>query len=346
MTAPARGQATGIPLVPSEHPPAPKGPPGWPRPDPAALFPLFPGHGTDPALPTTLPSGSLPQPHGVEKPEPCPEATGAPPCPTAWPRVQPGGHLSPHRTKTRTPPRAAPSKTSLLVPAPLGPIALPQSARTPRAPARGSQLLSRGGQQLSGCLSPPPFLAPQPLLQAGAEPKPGWEGQEGSYGVGGARSSFSNPPHFMHPAPFHPRHLLAPQPQPSPARAPHEAPRGAASPLPCQRGEGRARPPSPGPKRDPEMPPLCAQGHAPVPGRFAPLPPGALPSRASGRARGCCVSPRLSARSRRVAASTGSSRSSLLPAEPPRTGMEKRAQRRAARGCWWPRAGGQREAQR
>lgn len=59
------GQATGIPLIPSEHPPTPKGPRPGPKGGhdrPRSPFSPFPGHGTDPALPTTLPSGSLPDP--------------------------------------------------------------------------------------------------------------------------------------------------------------------------------------------------------------------------------------------------------------------------------------------
>lgn len=185
-------------------------------PFPRARYRSCPAHDAALWLPAPAPWG--------RKAGAVPRSHRSPPCPTAWPRVQPGGHLSPHRTKTRTPPRAAPSKTSLLVPAPLGPIALPQSARTPRAPTRGSQLLSKGGQQLSGCLSPPPFLAPQPLLQAGAEPKPGWEGQEGSYGVGGARSSFSNPP------PLHAPRSLPPSPPPSPTATAEPSPSASRSP--------------------------------------------------------------------------------------------------------------------
>lgn len=221
----------------------------------------------------------------------------------------------------------------------------------PAAPGtkRGSQLLSR-------CLSPH-LLAHQHLVQTGAEPKSLCPGRAGGLPRAGGGTeqllqpswscsiAFLRPPSsllpFIRPAPSNPRHLLASQPQPTPASVPHQAPEELQAPCaghhePRRRGEGRARPCTAGPKRDPR----CNRCALAVLGHFAPVPQGALPSRESGRAQGCRISPRPSAHSRRAAASTGSYRSSLLPAEPPRTGTDNWAQRGAARGSW-----GQGEAQ-
>lgn len=282
--------------------------------DPAALFPLSRGTGRIlpcprrcPLAPCLILTSAAPAKWG-RKAGAVPQSHQSPPSPTAWPWIPPGGHLSPYRTKTCTPPRAAPSKTSLLVPAPLGPTALPRSARTPPVPPhspwcrKGLPAALWGGSAALNLLLPPLSLPPNLSFRLGMNQNLGGKG----------RSC---------------------KPPPQPPRAVSE-------------GKGPSLAPQPRSQKGPEMQPLRTQGRAPVLGRFAPLPRGALPSRESGRAWGCCISRHLSARSRRAAASTGSHRSPLLPAEPPRTGMENWAQRGAARGCWWPRAGGQREAQR
>lgn len=269
--------------------------------NPAALFPLSQGTGRIlpcprrcPLAPCLILTSAAPTEWG-RKAGAVPQSHQSSPSPTAWPWIPPGGHLSPYRTKTCTPPRAAPSKTSLLVPAPLGPTALPQSARTPPVPPhspwcrKGLPAALWGGSAALNLLLPPLSLPPNLSFRPGLNQNLGGKGRRAAPGWGSTEQLLQPHPPFIHPAPFHPRPLLAPQPQLTPTRVPHEAPEELqAHHEKCQRGKGQAWPPSPSPKRDPRCNHCalrgthqCRDASPPCPGGLCPAGKVAVPGAAA-----------------------------------------------------------------